>query len=101
MTKVQFQQTEDQFQETLIEYAKLRGWKVYFTWHSIHSPSGFPDLILLHEEKRIIMAVECKVGKNKPTQAQEEWLSAFRKTIGLQCVRVWRPEDWPEIEATL
>ena len=42
---------------------------------------------------------ELKVGKNKPTPEQEQWLEAWRK-IGVPAF-VWKPEDWKTIERLL
>jgi hypothetical protein len=46
-----------------------------------------------------LLVAELKVGKNKPTAAQAEWLSAFR-AAGVPAF-VWRPQDWPAIEQAL
>lgn len=35
------------FQATVREYAESRGWWVFTTWNSEHSPSGEPDLRLV------------------------------------------------------
>jgi hypothetical protein len=89
--------TEKEFQRLVVQLASLGGWDYYFTWNSLHSPAGFPDLVLVRGP--VILYRELKVGKNTTTSAQEHWINILR--IARQDVKVWRPEDWSEIEATL
>lgn len=85
---------EEHFQQQIIDLARYRGYDlIYHTHDSRHSPSGFPDLILLKEERMIV--AELKVGKNKLSPEQYEWLVAFSKIT--RDVFVWYPEDWDEI----
>lgn len=48
---------------------------------------------------RLIFA-ELKVGRNKPTAAQTEWLETLGAVEGVE-VYVWWPDDWDDIEETL
>lgn len=68
--------TERQFQSQILELAGVLGWRVYFTWKSLHSPAGFPDLLLLRGSRQVI--AELKVAKREPTDDQRAWLDAFR-----------------------
>jgi hypothetical protein len=90
--------TERDFLATVRSFAELLGWTCYHTWQSIHSPAGFPDLVLVRPP-RIIFA-ELKVGKRHPTPAQERWLNLLRECRGVE-VYLWRPEDWEEIQMLL
>jgi len=58
---------------------------------------GFPDLILVRGHRGI--AAELKVGRNKATEAQTDWLERFARA-GFEA-HVWRPEDLEEIGRTL
>jgi hypothetical protein len=67
---------------------------------------GFPDNFTLREH--VLIFSELKVGKNKPTEKQQEWLElmeAWREFLGVPesnaVVRVWYPEDWVEIVRVL
>lgn len=91
--------TEKEFQQQVIDFAKLNGWLVYFTWSSKHSPAGFPDLVMVHPDKYKVVFVELKVGKNKLTASQEDWIDALCDAG--EYVYVWYPEDWPQIEQIL
>lgn len=57
---------------------------VYHTHDSRNSPVGYPDLSILDSEFHII--IELKVGNNKPSAKQVEWLRAFRQTGALTFV---------------
>ena len=86
--------TEKEFQAQVTETAKLLGWKVYFTWRSFHSPSGFPDLVMVRLS-RIIFA-ELKSEKGKVSPAQQEWLDALAGPEKCE-VYLWKPSSWDEV----
>lgn len=90
--------TEKQFRQQVLDYARFCGWRCYFTWMPIHSPSGFPDLLMLRGERMVI--AELKSQEGRLTDAQWEWLEHFRCLPWAE-VFLWRPGDWPEIEAVL
>lgn len=61
----------------------------YHTHASIHSPSGFPDLVILGPGG--ILFRELKSATGIVSAAQEMWLRAL-KAAGMDA-EVWRPED--------
>lgn len=81
--------TEREFRQQILDLAKLCGWKCYFTWNSIHSPAGFPDLVLVR--KKIIFA-EIKSEKGKLSDAQEIWKGYLIGAHGEYYT--WRPSNW-------
>jgi hypothetical protein len=89
--------TEKQFEAQVRQLARLCGWLCYHTWRSIHSPAGFPDLVLLRGQ-RLVFA-ELKTARGRLTAAQQQWLEALRQTPAE--VYVWRPDDWDAIVACL
>lgn len=98
------QTTEAQFQRALVATARDYGYAlVYHTKFSLGSDPGFPDLILVREERdgtARCVVVECKrVGKH-PTARQQEWLDALGKVAGVEAF-CWRPDDWDTIHAVL
>lgn len=96
--------TEKQFSQQVVDLAKLFGWRHYRTWLPIHSPAGFPDLVLV-KPPRLIFA-ELKSADGKTTPKQDEWLAdlgavaatAEWENIG---VYVWRPDDLDDIARIL
>jgi len=112
MSQKKLKQTEKQFMAAVVQYAKLKRWKVYHTYSSIRSEKGFPDLTLCrvdhkykwsgranHSKPGRIVFAELKSEKGRLTPEQEHWLE------DLACcpceVYLWRPSDWKKIEETL
>jgi hypothetical protein len=92
------QPTEKQFRQGVYDLARTFGWLVYFTWNSLHSPAGFPDLVLVKDDQLIF--AELKSQKGKTTPAQDGWIEALRQVPDV-LVFVWRPSDWDEIVSVL
>ena len=98
---------EAEFQQTIIDLAHLKGWRiahfrsvrqqradgrVFYSTPVQGDGAGFPDLLMLRDERMV--AAEIKVGSNKTSDVQDEWLDAFRNA-GAE-VYVWYPKDWDE-----
>jgi len=91
--------TEKAFQQQVIDLATLCGFRVYHTYDSRRCVAGFPDLVLVHRKRGLVVFAELKVGKNNLTPEQRGWLDDL-EDCGAS-VSVWRPEDWSAIEALL
>ena len=99
---------EKDFQRTVIEMAKVLGWRVHAErpairqsgkWSTpIQGDAGFPDLVLAHPQKGVIFA-ELKSERGKATDAQMEWMDALYAAG--QRVHLWKPRDMDAIEQTL
>lgn len=89
---------EKVFRQSVVAAFSARGWECYWTWNSIHSPAGFPDLVMT--KNGALIFAELKNEVRETTQDQEKWLDLLAM---VPCARtfVWRPEHWPEIEAVL
>ena len=83
--------TERQFRQQVLDLAQILGWRAYFTWASVHSPAGFPDLVLVRLSR--LLMVELKSEKGKLTETQKEWLESLEATGKVE-VYVWKPCDW-------
>ncbi len=90
-------QTEEQFQQAVIDLAKALGWLTYHPHDSRRSTAGYPDLTLVRGERLIFAELKSTTGHLSP--AQRVWLAALADAG--QTVRVWRTEDWREIETEL
>jgi hypothetical protein len=98
--------SEEEFLNQVIDLANLHGWRAaHFRpaktnrgWRTaMQGDKGFPDLVLLKDGKLVVP--ELKVGRNKTTADQDEWLRRFRECGAI--AEVWRPEDWERIKAIL
>lgn len=89
--------TEKDFARALVDLAHLTGWLLYHTHDSRRSPAGFPDLVLVRA-LRVVYA-ELKTARGRVTPDQKVWLHALQQAG--QEVHVWRPGDWPDLEAAL
>ena len=87
--------TEKDLREQVRTLCKLFGWKMQFSWTSIHSPRGFPDLVLANPEQKRVIFAELKGEKGKLTPQQEEWLDILRQCG--QEAYVWKPQDIEKI----
>jgi hypothetical protein len=90
-------QSERSFQAQVIKLAKLLGWRCYRTWNSLHSPKGWPDLVLIRRPR--IVFLELKGERTRLTDDQAETIAELQ-ACGLTA-RIARPSDWPEIERIL
>lgn len=100
--------TEAQWQSTVIDYARLRGWRIHHQrpartaddrWRSaITGHAGWPDLAMARTGRLVV--AELKSERGKPTADQDTWLRLLRSAPGVE-VYLWQPSDWPEVEAVL
>lgn len=91
--------TEKAFSQLVVDTARAFHWQVYRTWNSIHSPSGFPDIVAVRGRTAELIFAELKREGKEPTRAQEEWIALLQ--LAGQRVYIWHPSDWPEIEEVL
>jgi hypothetical protein len=103
--------SEADFMDQVIRYARLMGWRVahfrkvrvqrgngsvYWETPVAADGKGFLDLVLVRDR---VVVVELKVGTNKPTREQDEWITAWTRA-GVETY-VWKPSMWAEIEKVL
>lgn len=81
---------ERQLQENVRLTAKTLGVLYYHTHTSIHSPKGFPDVILLAPP--VCLFRELKSQNGRLTDDQQAWLDGLAG-CGFN-VGLWRPIDW-------
>lgn len=86
------QMTEKVFQQAVENLALRAGWLVYHTHDSRRSQPGFPDLVLVHGARRLVLFRELKTQAGKTSPAQKRWIAEL-KAAGADAA-VWRPLDW-------
>lgn len=91
-------ETEKSFQAALVDLARRYQWRVYHPFDSRRSVAGFPDLTLARPGELIF--AEVKTAAGRVSAVQQQWLDLLRTMPGIE-VYVWRPDDFPAIEARL
>jgi VRR-NUC domain len=88
--------TEKAFQQSVVDLARLLQWRVFYVRDSRGSPGGWPDLTLCKDR---LLFRELKAERGRLSLEQEAWGELLTRA-GCDWA-VWRPPDWPAIEATL
>lgn len=98
--------TEAEFQEQVVTLARMMRWRTMHVrrsigkghaWTTATSVKGWPDLTLWRPGQ--FLMVELKTDTGPATDEQLVLLAELREA-GVDA-RLWRPADWPEIQATL
>ncbi len=71
--------SEKVFERQVKDLAKVFGWRYYHTWRSIHSPAGFPDVVMVRAPRLIFAELKTEIGKLTPDQ--EAWLEDLRECV--------------------
>jgi hypothetical protein len=88
---------ERDFQQRVIEVARLKGWLVYSIPDSRRATlAGFPDLTLIRKKDKRLIFAELKREKGRVSPAQQDVLDALG-VISDVSVYVWRPSQWQSI----
>jgi hypothetical protein len=90
--------TEKAFQAQVVDLATAYGFRHFHPLRMRGSDPGWPDLTLVRPP-RLIFA-ELKVGRNRLTPAQEEWIALLDGCYSVEAY-IWRPEDFDEIVRVL
>ena len=98
--------SERDWQDQVIVFARLRGWLVAHFRPALTSKgwrtpvtadgAGFPDLVMVRDR---VIVVKLKSETGRTTAEQARWLAALEAAHAEHYV--WRPSDWPEVEAVL
>lgn len=94
--------SEKDWQQTVVDAALSFGWGVYHTFDSRRSSAGFPDLVLVRRDRLIFAELKREVGTVRLDQSV--WLEGLGKVVDANSTveaHVWRPSDWPAVEAAL
>ena len=91
--------SEKEFQSQIIQLAKLCGWLTHHHYDSRRSTPGFPDLVLVHAKRGLLLFVELKTDTGRVTTEQRYWLDSL--LAAGQDARLWRPRDWSAIVTIL
>lgn len=100
-------ESEAQFQSAVVDLARRCGFRVahfHDSRRQVHGrlvgdrdAAGWPDLVLCRPP--VLLIVELKTDRGAVNTRQLDWLQALHE-CGARTA-VWRPADWPDIQATL
>lgn len=93
LRELDFAISEKQFTTRVKHIFRQAGWLPYHTLRSKGSDPGFPDLVCVRDGR--VVAIELKVGRNRPTAHQRRWLEELRRA-GIETYVMW-PRHEPEI----
>lgn len=96
-TRARYLMSERDWQQLVVDYARLHGWWTYHTLNAIGSEPGWPDLVLARTGE--VLFVELKREDGKVTAAQARVLELL-ESAGCE-VHIWRPSAETEAFARL
>lgn len=100
--------TEAEFQALVIDYARLKKWRVHHTrpamtkhgWATpLQGDKGFPDLCLARNGEVVFLELKSETGQL--TGDQQAWLLELDSREGTHQVYWFRPSEWKRIEEIL
>lgn len=98
--------SETEFSDAVAQLAQSCGWTVAH-FRSAHlakggyatpvqyDGKGFPDLVLVHPDRKLVLFRELKAVTGKLSPDQKRWALALNKAEADWAT--WWPSDWPEI----
>jgi hypothetical protein len=96
--------SERSFQAAVERLARLGGWCTFHDRTPKRNNKGFPDLVMVHPTRGLLVVAELKTAKGRVRPEQKTWLAALQlalKGVPTATVALWRPSDYPHISALL
>lgn len=91
-------ESEAQYSDRIVQWAKINGWLVYHTFYSGRSQQGFPDLTLVRWGRLVFIEVKSETGRL--SASQQQWIALLDSVEGISAV-VARPSNWEFIASLL
>lgn len=89
---------EKDWQNRVVQEARLKGWWVFHDHDSRRNAAGFPDLVLLKPPRLLFVELKTETGALKPAQRQVLRLLGLVPQVE---VHLWRPSDEKEMSECL
>lgn len=90
--------SEAAFQTLVVDLARWLGWACWHDNDSRRNDAGWPDLVLVRDERMIVAELKTERGRLRAEQAY--WMRLLLRVQGVE-YRLWRPRDWETIVRTL
>ena len=91
---------EAEFQDKVVAFCQWLHLLVYHVGRSdkaLVTSKGFPDLVISGPFGTVFAELKSETGK--PSVEQTVWMASLSRSC--EHVYLWRPSDWPQIEAVL
>ena len=83
--------TEKTLQAQVGAIARAHGWRTFHVTWSPGTTPGWPDLVLIHPERRLTLFRELKTLRGRLSDAQKSWLTDLTRTG--HNAAVWNTHD--------
>jgi hypothetical protein len=103
-----FAQSEREYQDKIVEYARLMGWLINHQlpalradgrWRTaVQGHRGFLDLTLVRPPRLVVLEIKAELGRL--TSYERRWLAAWQQVPCAEA-HVVRPSTWPFVERLL
>lgn len=90
--------SERDLQQCVVELARWLGWEVWHDNDSRRNDAGWPDLVLVRDERMVI--AELKTQRGRLRAAQRHWMRLLLRVRGVEYY-LWRPSSWSRIVEVL
>jgi hypothetical protein len=93
--------TEDELLQGVTDALSAGGWY----WHHVRRADravtmgtpGFPDVLAVHPDRRLLIAIECKAEGGRFRPGQWDWIRAFAQVGERVDGRVVTPESYDDL----
>lgn len=108
MTRAPTRPTHIEFQDQVLQLAHAFAWRHLHVrrsigkgrkWVTTTNLKGWPDLLLMRPDRGYV-AAELKIPPDKASPDQAELLG-FLDSMPSTVAKLWTPDDWDDIKATL
>lgn len=89
--------SEKDWQQQVVDFARLCGWWTHHHLHSRGSTPGWPDLVLVRVPELLLVELKTDTGK---LSAEQVAVLAMLDGCGVE-THVWRPRDWDAVHDRL
>lgn len=92
--------SERQFQKSVVDTLKKRGWSVFVVPDMRKTLAGLPDLLCIHDDVPLLLAWELKAEQTRVTERQKDVILTMGRIPGVDA-RVIRPSMWVQMRDDL
>lgn len=88
--------TEREFQSNVVYGLRKRGWRVFIVPDMRRTEAGLPDLICIHANWDLMLALELKSETGRVRPEQRDVMAIMHQIPGVYA-QIVRPSEWPGV----